>query len=598
MAEYTAPLKDIRLALQMAAELPALEATGGFGDLSDELTEAILEGAGKFAREVIAPLNVPGDQQGVSLANDRVRTADGFADAYRAYVEAGWSGIAGDPEYGGQGLPLALANAVEEMMISGCMAFSLCATLTHGAVEAIDAHGTPEQKQLYLSRLITGEWSGTMNLTEPQAGSDVGALTSRAAPRPDGSHAITGGKIFITFGEHEMSQNIIHLVLARLPGAPSGTRGISLFIVPKYLPDAEGKPGKRNDLRCIGLEDKMGIHATPTCVMAYGENDGAVGYLLGEKNRGMSCMFTMMNAARLNVGLSGVAVGERAYQQALAYALERKQGKPLTPPEMAAEGLPIAAHADVRRMLLSMKALVQGARAICYANAGAMDMARKAPDPETRAAAQARADLLTPISKAWGTDIGVEVASLGVQVHGGMGFIEETGAAQYLRDIRIAPIYEGTNGIQAIDMVARKLPMQGGAVMRGFIAEMQEIASRCRQLNHPGFAQIGDALDRALADMTQATGWLLARTASAPNDCLAGATPYLKLAGTVSNGYYLARLALAGAQTASADPQAGATLSTALFYALNYLPQSSGLSAAAMAGAAHLYALNNEQLGG
>ncbi|MSP43717.1 MAG: acyl-CoA dehydrogenase [Alphaproteobacteria bacterium] len=582
----------------MAAELPALEATGGFGDLSDELTEAILEGAGKFAREVIAPLNVPGDQQGVSLANDRVRTADGFADAYRAYVEAGWSGIAGDPEYGGQGLPLALANAVEEMMISGCMAFSLCATLTHGAVEAIDAHGTPEQKQLYLSRLITGEWSGTMNLTEPQAGSDVGALTSRAAPRPDGSHAITGGKIFITFGEHEMSQNIIHLVLARLPGAPSGTRGISLFIVPKYLPDAEGKPGKRNDLRCIGLEDKMGIHATPTCVMAYGENDGAVGYLLGEKNRGMSCMFTMMNAARLNVGLSGVAVGERAYQQALAYALERKQGKPLTPPEMAAEGLPIAAHADVRRMLLSMKALVQGARAICYANAGAMDMARKAPDPETRAAAQARADLLTPISKAWGTDIGVEVASLGVQVHGGMGFIEETGAAQYLRDIRIAPIYEGTNGIQAIDMVARKLPMQGGAVMRGFIAEMQEIASRCRQLNHPGFAQIGDALDRALADMTQATGWLLARTASAPNDCLAGATPYLKLAGTVSNGYYLARLALAGAQTASADPQAGATLSTALFYALNYLPQSSGLSAAAMAGAAHLYALNNEQLGG
>ncbi|MFZ5932233.1 MAG: acyl-CoA dehydrogenase [Pseudomonadota bacterium] len=598
MAEYTAPLKDIRLALQVAAELPALVATGGFGDLSDELADAVLEGAGKFAREVVAPLNVIGDRQGVSLSNDRVKTADGFAAAYRAYVDAGWGGISGDPEYGGQGLPLALANATEEMMISACMAFSLCLTLTHGAIEAVDAHGTPEQKQLYLKPMITGEWSGTMNLTEPQAGSDVGALTTKAVRRPDGSYAITGGKIFITYGEHEMSKNIVHLVLARLPDTPPGTRGISLFIVPKYLPDADGNPGARNDLRCIGLEEKMGIHASPTCVMSYGENTGAIGYLLGEENRGMRCMFTMMNAARLNVGLSGVAVGERAYQQALAYALERVQGKPLTPPEMAAEGLPIAAHADVRRMLLSMKSLVQGARGICYANAAAIDLARRAPDAETRAAAQDRADLLTPISKAWSTDIGAEVASLGIQIHGGMGFIEETGAAQYLRDIRIAAIYEGTNGIQAIDMVTRKLPMQGGAVIRGFIAEMQETADRCRQMNHPAFAQIGAALDRALSGMTQSTDWMLAHIATAPNDCLAGAAPYLRLAGTVSNGYYLARMALAGAQKADSDPHAGAAIATALFFALNYLPLSAGLSSAAMAGAAHLYALDNAQLGG
>ncbi len=598
MAEYTAPLRDIRLALQIAAELPALVATGGFGDLSDELADAVLEGAGKFASEVVAPLNRTGDRQGVSLSNDGVKTADGFADAYRAYVDAGWGAISGDPEYGGQGLPLALANAVEEMMISGCMAFSLCATLTHGAVEALDAHGTPEQKRLYLGRLITGEWSGTMNLTEPQAGSDVGALTSKAVRRPDGSYAITGGKIFITYGEHEMSKNIVHLVLARLPDTPPGTRGISLFIVPKYLPDADGNPGQHNDLRCIGLEEKMGIHASPTCVMSYGENTGAIGFLLGEENRGMSCMFTMMNAARLNVGLSGVAVGERAYQQALAYALERKQGKPLTPPEMAAEGLPIAAHADVRRMLLSMKSLVQGARAICYANAAAIDMARKAGDPETRAAAQARADLLTPISKAWSTDIGAEVASLGIQIHGGMGFIEETGAAQYLRDVRITSIYEGTNGIQAIDMVTRKLPMQGGAVVRGFIAEMQETADRCRQLNRPAFAQIGEALDNALGVMTQATDWMLAHIADAPNDCLAGATPYLRLAGTVSNGYFLARMAMTRAQDADTDSHAGAAIATALFFALNHLPLSAGLAASATAGAAHLYAVSDAQLGG
>jgi len=597
MAEYTAPLKDIRLALQAAADMPALVATAGFGDLNDELADAILEEAGKFARDVIAPLNRIGDQQGVSLNKDRVTTADGFADAYRAFVDAGWGGISGDPEYGGQGLPLALANAVEEMMISACMAFSLCSTLTHGAVEALDAHATPEQKKLYLSRLITGEWSGTMNLTEPQAGSDVGALTSKAVRRPDGSYAITGGKIFITYGEHEMSENIVHLVLARLPDTPPGTRGISLFIVPKYLPDADGNPGQRNDLRCIGLEEKMGIHASPTCVMSYGENEGAIGFLLGEENRGMRCMFTMMNAARLNVGLSGVAVAERAYQQALAYALERKQGKPLTPPEMAAEGLPIAAHADVRRMLLSMKSMVQGARAICYANAAAIDMARKAGDAHTRAAAQDRADLLTPISKAWSTDIGAEVASLGIQVHGGMGFIEETGAAQYLRDVRITSIYEGTNGIQAIDMVTRKLPMQGGAVVRAFIAEMQETADRCRQLNSPAFAQIGAALDSALGVMTQATDWMLAHISDAPNDCLAGATPYLRLAGTVSNGYYLARMAMTRAQDADTDPHTGTAIATALFFALNHLPQVSGLSGAAMAGAAHLYALNDAQLG-
>jgi len=597
MAEYNAPLRDIALALRGASDLPELAATGGFGDLTLELADAVLEEAGKFARDVISPLNRIGDLQGASLENGVVKMADGFADAYRAYVEAGWGAISGDSAYGGQGLPLALANAVEEMMISGCMAFSLCATLTHGAVEAVDAHGTPEQKQIYLTRLISGEWSGTMNLTEPQAGSDVGALTSKAVRRPDGSYAITGGKIFITYGEHEMSRNIVHLVLARLPDSPPGTRGISLFIVPKYLPDADGGPGRRNDLRCVGLEEKMGIHASPTCVMAYGENEGATGFLLGEENRGMSCMFTMMNAARLNVGLSGVAVGERAYQQALAYALERRQGKPLTPPAMAADGLPIAAHADVRRMLLSMKSLVQGARGICYATAAALDMARKAASSDAREKARARADLLTPIAKAWSTEIGFEVASLGMQVHGGMGFIEETGAAQYLRDVRITSIYEGTNGIQAIDMVTRKLPMQGGTVMRDFIAEMRETAAECRRSREPEFGQIGAALDRSLDALSDATEWMLARVGSAPNDCLAGAAPFLRLSGTVTSGFFLARMALVAAREAERDPHSGSALGTALFFALNHLPLAGGLSGAAMAGAGHLYAMDDAQLG-
>ncbi len=592
MPDYTPPLKDIRLALQEAGNLAGLQATGAFGDLSPDLVDAVLEGAGKFASEVVAPLNRIGDQQGVNLKNDVVSTADGFATAYRAYVEAGWSAISGDPEYGGQGLPLTLANAVEEMMISGCMAFSLCATLTHGAVEALDAHGTPEQKRIYLTRLISGEWSGTMNLTEPQAGSDVGALTSKAVKRADGTYAITGGKIFITFGEHEMSKNIVHLVLARLPDTPPGTRGISLFIVPKYLPGADGAPGARNDLRCIGLEEKMGIHASPTCVMSYGEQGGAIGFLLGEENRGMNCMFTMMNAARLNVGLSGVAVGERAYQQALAYALERRQGKPFGHKDPA----PIAAHADVRRMLLTMKSLVQGARGVCYANAAAIDLARATKDEATRIRAQARADLLTPISKGWSTDIGVEVASLGVQIHGGMGYIEETGAAQYYRDARITPIYEGTNGIQAIDLVSRKLPMQGGKVVQAFIDEIRDTASECARINQKDINTIGAELGTALDAMQEATDWLLARNSEAPNDCLAGATPYLRLAGIVSGGFFHARNVLACAKNHSSDPFTDGITGTAQFFARNILPGASGLAQSVMAGAGHLFSVTDEQL--
>lgn len=594
MSDYTAPLNDIRLALKVAGGMDDLRETGAFGDLSAELVDAVLDEAGKFARDVIAPLNRVGDVQGARLADDRVKVPDGFAEAYRQYVEGGWMGVACDPEQGGQGLPLLLANAVDEMVISACMAFALAPTLTHGAVEALQAHASDEQKRVYLTRLVSGEWTGTMNLTEPQAGSDVGALTSKAVPRGDGSYAITGGKIFITYGEHEMSDNIVHLVLARLPDAPAGTRGISLFIVPKYLPDAEGKPGKRNDLRCVGLEEKLGIHGSPTCVMSFGEKEGAVGFLLGEENRGMACMFTMMNNVRLNVGLEGVAIGERAYQQALAYAQERRQGKPLGQQHADVPMVPIIVHPDVRRMLLTMRALVQAARGVCYANAAAIDLARKSPDDAARARAQARADLLTPIAKGWSTDIGVEVASLGIQVHGGMGYIEETGAAQHFRDARIAPIYEGTNGIQAMDLVSRKVPMQGGAVIGDFIAEIRETAAACENANRAELQTIGAELARAADAWEAATRWLLERAGDAPNDCLAGATPYLKLSGIVSGGFFMARSALAGAP--GATPQDEAAVATASFYARNILPGALGLVTPVMAGADALYALDESQL--
>jgi 3-(methylthio)propanoyl-CoA dehydrogenase len=491
---YVTPIADMRFALEACADLWRLR--DRFPELDEGLLAAILDGANALASETLAPLNRLGDRAGVKLEGDVARAAPGFREAYDAFAQGGWQGLAADPAYGGQGLPRAVALAVMEALHGANMSFALLPMLTLGAIEAIDQHGAPDQKALYLEKLVSGEWTGTMNLTEPQAGSDLGALTTKAVPRADGSYAITGQKIFITWGEHDLAPNIIHLVLARIEGAPAGSKGISMFIVPKVR-DADGS---RNAVRCIGVEEKMGIHASPTCTLAY---EGATGWLIGEENKGLAAMFTMMNAARLNVGMEGVGVAEAAYQKALAYARERKQG-----------GKIIIDHPDVRRMLMTMRAKIQAGRAICYACAVAAD-----------AGDSAREDLLTPIAKAWCTDLGVECASLGVQVHGGMGFVEEGGAAQFYRDARIAPIYEGTNGIQAIDLYGRKLLGDRGEAMRELIGEAREIAGT----THPRLSGAIDALDEATDHMLSVSR----------EDALAGAYPYLQLAGDVAGGMLL-----------------------------------------------------------
>jgi butyryl-CoA dehydrogenase len=448
---YRAPVSDIAFTMRHVAGLDRAIADGVYGDLSADLVGTILEEAGRFANDVIAPLNREGDRHGATLKDGVVTSAPGWKEAYRAWTEAGWNALPGPADYGGQGLPTLLNSACVEMWNSASMAFGIGPVLTAGAIEALAAHASEDLKARYLEKLVSGEWTATMNLTEPQAGSDLAALRSRAEPAGNGAYRITGQKIFITYGEHDLTDNIIHLVLARLPDAPQGTRGISLFLVPKVLPD-----GARNDVRCHSLEHKLGIHASPTCTMIFGDEGGALGWLVGEENRGLACMFTMMNNARLAVGLQGVAIAERAYQQALGYAGERRQGRAIG----AAEGMSaILQHPDVQRNLLTMKALTAASRAICYMTAEAIDRAHLEPDAAGRKKAHERASLLTPVAKAFSTDVGMEVASLGVQVHGGMGFIEETGAAQHYRDARIAPIYEGTNGIQAIDLVTRKLPL-------------------------------------------------------------------------------------------------------------------------------------------
>ena len=535
---YDAPLGDIAFALGAYAGITRLEGLESLEAYDPGLVAPILQEAAKLARDVLAPLNPVGDKHGATLSDDVVTAPPGFAEAYAAFRDGGWMGLAAPEEWGGQGLPKVLALAVMEMVHSANMAFGLCPMLSFGAVEALLAHGTPEQKALYLPKLVAGTWTGTMNLTEPQAGSDVGALKTRAVRQEDGSYAISGQKIYITWGDHEMAENIVHLVLARLPDAPAGSRGVSLFLVPKYIPDAGGNPGARNGVKCIGLERKIGIHGSPTCVMEYTE---AAGWLIGEENKGLACMFTMMNSARLNVGLEGVAIGEAAYQAAFAYAQERKQGRA----EGVAGPAPILHHADVRRTLTIMRARVAAARAICYACAAAADLARSAPDAEERAAARTREDLLTPIAKAWSTDMGVDVASLGVQVHGGMGFMSDTLAAQLYRDARIAPIYEGTNGIQAIDLVGRKLAGTKGASMRAMITEIEETVREARATNDPQMVQIADRLKAAVTALAVASDWMVATLPDEPDKALAGATEYLALSGDVIGGHFLVRGALA-----------------------------------------------------
>ena len=572
---YRAPVADIAFTLKHSAGLSRALGEGLYGDLTEADVDAVLEEAGKFASTVIAPLNTVGDRHGTPLKDGKVTMPPGWKEAYTAWAQGGWNGLAASTDWGGQGLPHALNAACIEMWNSASMAFGIGPVLTMGAVEALDRHGADALKAKYLEKLTTGEWMGTMQLTEPQAGSDVGALRARAERAADGSYRITGSKIFITYGEHDLTDNIIHFVLARLPDAPPGTKGISLFLVPKFFVDDDGSIGERNDARCHSVEHKLGIHGSPTCTMVYGDNGGATGWLIGEENRGLNCMFTMMNNARLAVGLQGVAIAERATQQAFAYANDRRQGR------TGGNGA-IVNHPDVRRMLLTMRALTAAARAICYATGAAIDRSHLAKDDAARKAADQRASLLTPIAKAFSTDIGTEVASLGVQVHGGMGFIEETGAAQHYRDARIAQIYEGTNGIQSIDLVMRKIPMAGGAVMKGYLDELRRTVAAVKQANDPGFGATGARLTEAVDSLDRATAWLLGKLDRSPDAALAGATPYLRLFASAAGGCALAEDALAASRlNGGADNR----VALARFFAENIAVQAGGLETTVTEGA-------------
>ncbi len=562
---YTAPISQITHTLVRIARLDDLAATGAFPNYDPELVGPILDEANKLARDVLAPLNPIGHKTGARLTHAGVVAAPGLGDAYRQFVEGGWMGLAFPEAFGGQGLPKPLALAVFEMIHGANMAFGLCPLLSFGAIEALLAHGSEELQNTYLPKLISGEWTGAMNLTEPQAGSDVGALVTKAVPNGDGSYAISGQKIYITWGDHDMTPNIIQLGLARLPDAPAGSKGISLFVAPKYFVNADGSLGDRNAFKCIGLEHKMGIHASPTCVMEYA---GATGWLVGEPNKGLAAMFTMMNSARLNVGLEGVAVGEAALQAGVAYAEERKQG---SAPGVQGSA-PIIHHPDVQRMLATMASGVQAARAICYACGAAADMAEHHPDEATRKAAKAREDLLTPLAKAWSTDRSIEVTNLGVQIHGGMGFMSETAAAQFYLDARITPIYEGTNGIQAIDLVGRKLAMDGGAAMGAMLAEVRAAARDARATNQPKFLSVADRLEAGATALDEATQWMLNAMKSARETGLSGATAYLALAGNVVDGCLLTHRALD--EQSDSGPEAARALALASYFAEDRLSRA------------------------
>ena len=579
---YRAPINDMLLALNHGAGLKAAVDAGHYGDFDGDIAAAVLEEAGKFASDVLAPLNRIGDQHGVKLEGGKVTTAPGWADAYKRWTEAGWNAVSAPEAFGGQDLPFAINAACTEIWSAANAAFGLCPLLTASAIEALDAHGSEELKQIYLEKLVTGEWTGTMQLTEPQAGSDVGALRTRAERADDGSYRIKGTKIFITYGDHDMTDNIVHFVLARLPDAPAGTRGISLFLIPKFLVNADGSLGERNDIYPVGVEHKLGMHASPTCTMTMGDHGGAIGYLIGEENKGMQCMFTMMNQARLSVGLEGVGLADRAYQQALGYAQERRQGRAVGHKGEGSD--PIIVHPDIKRMLMEMRALTAASRTICYATAVALDVSTRAKDAKVRDDAAARAALLTPIAKAYSTETGNAVAYLGVQVHGGMGFIEETGAAQHYRDARITAIYEGTNGIQAIDLVTRKLATNGGAAVWEQLDELKEIVGQVEASNDPAFGTTGTKLREALASLERASRWLLERVTSAPNQALAGATPYLKLFGATLGGCMLAGEALAARKAAESagDPQRYVTL--ARFFAENVTVEAPSLERAVTEG--------------
>lgn len=592
MSEYIAPVRDMQFVLKELAGLEQVAQLPGCEEATPDLVDAVLDEAARFAEEVLSPLNWPGDQEGARWHDKTVTMPAGFKEAYRLFAESGWTALGSEPEWGGQGLPKVVAAAVGEMWKSANHSFSLCPLLTSGAIEALVLSGSDELKRTYVEKMVSGVWTGTMNLTEPNAGSDLAAVRTRAEPQADGSYRIFGQKIFITYGEHDLAENIIHLVLARTPSAPEGVKGISLFIVPKFMVNADGSLGARNDAYCVSIEHKLGIHASPTAIMAFGDHAGAVGYLVGEENRGLEYMFIMMNAARFGVGLEGVAACERAYQRARDYARDRIQCT-----DIGVRGgpkVPIIRHPDVRRMLMTMKSRAEATRALAYVVAAAHDAAVHHPDEGERKRSQAFVDLMIPVVKGWSTESGVSMASIGVQVHGGMGYVEETGAAQHLRDAQISTIYEGTTGIQANDLIGRKMAREGGATLHAVIGLMRGVAGELGARSGDDFAALQRRLSAAIDALAAAGEWLVANYGKDVRAASAGAVPFLTLLGVVAGGWQMARAALV-AQTkidaGDADPFYPAKIGTARFYADHVLSQATALASSITDGAAGVLTL-------
>ncbi|MBL8395588.1 MAG: acyl-CoA dehydrogenase C-terminal domain-containing protein [Candidatus Accumulibacter sp.] len=592
MSEYVAPVRDMQFVLKELAGLDQVAQLPGYEEATPDLIDAVLEEAARFAEEVLSPLNWPGDQEGARWHDKTVVMPAGFKDAYKLFADSGWTALANEPEWGGQGLPKVVAAAVGEMWKSANHSFSLCPLLTAGAIEALVLSGSDELKKIYVEKMVSGVWTGTMNLTEPNAGSDLAAVRTRAEPQDDGSYRIFGQKIFITYGEHDMAENIIHLVLARTPTAPEGVKGISLFVVPKLMVNDDGSLGAHNDAYCVSIEHKLGIHASPTAIMAFGDRSGAVGYLVGQENRGLEYMFIMMNAARFGVGLEGVAVCERAYQRARDYARDRIQCT-----DIGVRGgpkVPIIKHPDVRRMLMTMKSRAEATRALAYVVAAAHDAAVRHPDAEMRRHNQAFVDLMIPVVKGWSTESGVSIASIGVQVHGGMGYVEETGAAQHLRDAQISTIYEGTTGIQANDLIGRKMAREGGSTLKMVIGLMREVDARLAGQSGNDFAAIRRRFATAVDALAEAGDWLVATYSADVRAASAGAVPFLMLLGVVAGGWQMARAALIAQAKIDAgdnDPFYAAKIVTTRFYADHVLSQAAGLASSVTEGAEGVLAL-------
>ena len=592
MSEYIAPIRDMQFVLKELAGLEQVAQMPGCEEATPDMVDAIMEEAAKFAEGVLSPLNIPGDQEGAKWHDKAVTMPKGFKEAYQQFSENGWTALACEPEFGGQGLPKVVNACITEMWKSANHAFSLCPLLTTGAIEALVLAGSDELKATFLEKMVSGVWTGTMNLTEPNAGSDLAAVRTKAEPQADGTFKIFGQKIFITYGDHDMADNIVHLVLARTPTAPEGVKGISLFVVPKFMVNADGSLGARNDAYCVSIEHKLGIHASPTAVMAFGDHGGAVGYLVGEENRGLEYMFIMMNAARFGVGLEGVADGERAYQRAVTYARDRIQG-----PDIGVRGggkVAIINHPDVRRMLMNMRCQVEATRALAYVVGAAHDAAVHHPDPETKKQNQAFVDLMIPVVKGWSTEVGIDVASTGVQVHGGMGFIEETGAAQHLRDVRISTIYEGTTGIQANDLIGRKMAREGGATIKVVIAMIRKLDAELAAQSGEQFAVIRKRLADGVDALEMAANWIVANYREDVRAASVGAVPFLWLFGIVAGGWQMARAALvaqAKIDGGDNDPFYVAKIVTTRFFADHQLTRADGLAATVVEGAAGALAL-------